>query len=154
MRLRPKSMNLLVRCVPVTLFEVADFRKEAQLIKKSSFTEESDRVFPQGEASFVLKTLANTSLLMGSLSRKLCTARPDQSSLRPQVLEYHWHQSYQGRMGKLYSLSWSLRITQRAQEQETKYARCQQGKALTSNQKLWQSSVFVFLVLGGFGQSL
>ena len=65
--------------------EVADLRKEAQLIKKSSFTEESDRVFPQGEASFVLKTLANTSLLMGSLSRKLCAARPDQSSLRPQV---------------------------------------------------------------------
>lgn len=80
-------------CVPVTMFEVADLRKEAQLIKKSSFTEESDRVFPQGEASFVLKTLANTSLLMGSLSRKLCAARPDQSSLRPQVLEYHWHQS-------------------------------------------------------------
>lgn len=72
-------------CVPVTLFEVADLRKEAQLIKKSSFTEESDRVFPQGEASFVLKTLANTSLLMGSLSRKLCAARPDQSSLRTQV---------------------------------------------------------------------
>ena len=62
------------------------FRKEAQLIKKPSFTEESDRVFPQGEASFVLKTLANTSLyLMGSLSRKLCAARPDQSSLRRQV---------------------------------------------------------------------